>query len=284
MPSCQSPKESCDLSVVQRVASASVDWRRVPQASAPADAVNGDEHASMKPAGVFPRSRDSGSAVENGPDVAPENATENVRARKLGGSGSYVTSANHGSDEARCQRIAEAVTVIMQELGVDPVRSNLRDTPERYARALLEFTSGYALSPEETLSDAVFSETYSDMILERDIDIWSLCEHHMVPFFGKCHIAYIPQGRILGLSKLARVAEMYARRLQVQERLTRQIADCIEEYLQPRGVAVYIEATHLCMSMRGIRKTDARTTTITTRGVFATDRSLQEQFLDLVKR
>jgi hypothetical protein len=162
-----------------------VDWRRVPQASAPADAVNGDEHASMKPAGVFPRSRDSGSAVENGPDVAPENATENVRARKLGGSGSYVTSANHGSDEARCQRIAEAVTVIMQELGVDPVRSNLRDTPERYARALLEFTSGYALSPEETLSDAVFSETYSDMILERDIDIWSLCEHHMVPFFWK---------------------------------------------------------------------------------------------------
>lgn len=220
----------------------------------------------------------------NGMVAAQRVDEETERPRKPAGGVASVTEKGQTDDQARCRRIAGAVAMIMQELGVDPEQCNLRDTPERYARALLEFTAGYAQSAEETLSGAVFPETYSDMVVERDIDIWSLCEHHMVPFFGKCHIAYIPQGRILGLSKLARVAEMYARRLQVQERLTRQIADCIEEYLRPRGVAVYIEATHLCMSMRGIRKTDARTTTITTRGIFAADHSLQQQFLDLVNR
>jgi GTP cyclohydrolase I len=224
-------------------------------------------------------------SLENGVGGAQGTSGDGERARKQSVVVmSSTTERGQVDDEARCHRISGAVKVILQELGIDLARCNLQDTPERYARALLEFTSGYAQSAEEILSGAVFPETYSDMIVERDIDIWSLCEHHMVPFFGKCHIAYIPQGRILGLSKLARVAEMYARRLQVQERLTRQIADCIEEYLHPRGVAVYIEATHLCMSMRGIRKTDARTTTITTRGVFAEDRSLQEQFLDLVNR
>lgn len=166
-------------------------------------------------------------------------------------------------------------------LGEDPDRDGLIDTPARVARSLIWLTRGYAMTVEEAVGGAVFEESHQNMVMVRDIEMYSMCEHHLLPFFGKVHIAYIPNGRIVGLSKLPRVVEVFARRLQVQERLTDQVADAIEAVLQPRGVGVVVEAVHLCMMMRGVEKQNSRTITSALRGEFRTCPMTREEFLRL---
>jgi GTP cyclohydrolase IA len=171
---------------------------------------------------------------------------------------------------------------ILEALGEDPDRQGLSKTPERVEQALRWLTRGYALSVSDAVGDAVFEEEHNSMILVRDIELYSMCEHHILPFFGRAHVAYIPNGRIVGLSKLPRIVEVFARRLQVQERLTDQIADAIMEVLAPHGVGVLIEATHLCMAMRGVEKQNSRTVTSAVRGIFRSDNRTREEFLRLV--
>ncbi len=169
-------------------------------------------------------------------------------------------------------------------LGEDPARDGLLRTPQRVADSLLFLTSGYEQSLDGIVGGAVFAEPYEEMVLVKDIELYSLCEHHMLPFFGKAHVAYLPRGRILGLSKMARVVDMFARRLQVQERLTTQIAEAIDEVLQPYGVAVVIEAAHLCMMMRGIQKQNSQTLTSCMLGSFREDEKSRAEFLELIRR
>lgn len=190
------------------------------------------------------------------------------------------------SDDAKAReaRIASAVTTILTELGEDVEREGLLETPERYARAMLYFTKGYEDNIRDVIKNAVFEEDHDEMVIVRDIEIYSLCEHHLVPFFGKAHIAYIPNKRVVGLSKLARLAEMYARRFQVQERLTKQIAMALSEILKPRGVAVVIEATHMCMVSRGVQKTGSSTTTSCMLGCFRVQQKTRDEFLTLLGR
>ena len=176
----------------------------------------------------------------------------------------------------------DLVREMLVRLGEDPQREGLRKTPERVARAMTWMTRGYQLDPMELLRKATFVEKHESMVLVRDIDLYSMCEHHMLPFFGKAHVAYIPNGRIVGLSKLARLVEIYARRLQVQERLTDQVADAMQCILEPAGVGVVIEAYHLCMMMRGVEKQHSRTVTSAVRGVFRDDHRTRDEFLRLV--
>lgn len=185
---------------------------------------------------------------------------------------------------SREKRIAAAVKTILTELGEDVTREGLLETPERYARAMLFFTKGYEDNIKDVIKRAVFEEDHDEMVIVKDIEIYSLCEHHLVPFFGKCHIAYIPNKKVLGLSKLARLAEMYARRFQVQERLTKQIAIALSEILQPRGVAVVIEATHMCMVSRGVQKSGAITSTSCMLGCFRSQQKTRDEFLTLLGR
>ena len=170
------------------------------------------------------------------------------------------------------------------ELGEDPAREGLLDTPKRVEKALTFLTSGYAADVDATLNNALFSVDYNEMVIVRDIDFYSLCEHHLLPFFGKCHVAYIPQGRVLGLSKIPRLVDIFARRLQIQERLTNQIAETIREKVDPLGVAVVMEATHLCMSMRGVEKQNSVAATSAMLGVFREDARTRAEFLELIKR
>lgn len=168
---------------------------------------------------------------------------------------------------------------LIASTGEDTERDGLQKTPERAAKAWKALTSGYDTDPAAILRSAVFEEDYNDMVMVHDIEFYSLCEHHLLPFFGKAHIAYIPTGKIVGLSKLPRMVDAFARRLQVQERLTKQIADLMEETLDPAGVAVLIEASHMCMMMRGVEKQHSATTTSALRGVFTTDQGMRETFL-----
>lgn len=177
--------------------------------------------------------------------------------------------------------IARKYTGILEDIGEDPNREGLVKTPERVAKALQYLTHGYDLDPAEILKSAMFTEEYQQMVIVRDIEVYSLCEHHMLPFFGKAHVAYIPKGRIVGLSKLPRVVDAFARRLQVQERLTVQIRDCIQDTLQPAGVAVVIEAQHMCMIMRGIQKQHSVATSSAFTGEFNHDVTRSE-FLRLI--
>jgi GTP cyclohydrolase I len=172
---------------------------------------------------------------------------------------------------------------MLEALGEDPDREGLIKTPERVEKSLKWLTRGYEQSVADAVGDAVFEEPHNSMILVRDIDFYSLCEHHMLPFFGRAHVAYIPDGRIVGLSKLPRIVEIFARRLQVQERLTDQIADAIQEVLVPHGVGVLVEATHLCMAMRGVEKQNSRTVTSAVRGIFRSDMRSRDEFLRLVQ-
>lgn len=190
------------------------------------------------------------------------------------------------SEEAKARelRIASAVKSILHELGEDTDREGLLETPERYARAMLYFTKGYEDNIRDVVKRAVFEEDHDEMVIVRDIEVYSLCEHHLVPFFGKAHIAYIPNKRVVGLSKLARLAEMYSRRFQVQERLTKQIAMALSEILHPRGVAVVIEATHMCMVSRGVQKTGSSTTTSCMLGCFRQQQKTRDEFLTLLGR
>jgi GTP cyclohydrolase I len=170
---------------------------------------------------------------------------------------------------------------ILELVGEDPTREGLLRTPARVANALAWLTRGYALDVDRVVGDAVFAEAHESMVMVRDIELYSLCEHHLLPFFGKAHIAYIPDGHIVGLSKLPRIVEVFARRLQVQERLTEQIAQAIQDVLAPRGVGVVIEAYHLCMMMRGVEKQNSKTITSAMRGVFLEDLKTREEFLRL---
>jgi len=176
----------------------------------------------------------------------------------------------------------ELVAESLRRLGEDPAREGLLKTPERVAKAMKWMTSGYKMDPMEMINKAIFTEQHESMVLVRDIELYSLCEHHMLPFFGKAHIAYVPDGRIVGLSKLARLVDVFARRLQVQERLTDQIAQTMQCTLKPLGVGVVIEAYHLCMMMRGVEKQNSRTVTSAVRGSFRDDARTRDEFLRFV--
>jgi GTP cyclohydrolase IA len=178
----------------------------------------------------------------------------------------------------------EIIRQLLAELGEDPSREGLLDTPKRVEKALAFLTSGYAADVDATLNNALFNVDYNEMVIVRDIDFYSLCEHHLLPFFGKCHVAYIPQGRVLGLSKIPRLVDIFARRLQIQERLTNQIAETVREKVDPLGVAVVMEATHLCMAMRGVEKQNSVATTSAMLGVFREDARTRMEFLELIKR
>mgnify|MGYP003546519749 CR=1 FL=1 len=181
-------------------------------------------------------------------------------------------------------RFQSAVRDMLELVGEDPDRDGLVKTPERVERAMRWLTRGYDLDAAEVIGDALFEETHQNMIVVRDIEFYSMCEHHMLPFFGKAHVAYIPDGRIVGLSKVARVVDVFARRLQVQERLTDQSADALDDALAPRGVGVVLEASHFCMMMRGVEKQGSRTLTSALRGAFREDASTRDEFLRLVQR
>ena len=172
---------------------------------------------------------------------------------------------------------------VILNLGEDPSREGLLKTPERVAKAMQFLTQGYDQNPQEILKSAMFAEKYDEMVIVKDIEVYSLCEHHMLPFFGKCHIAYIPNGHIVGLSKFPRMVDAFSRRLQVQERLTDQIRDCLDETLNPQGVAVCIEAQHLCMQMRGVQKQNSITTTSAFSGAFMEEDITRQEFMSLVK-
>jgi GTP cyclohydrolase I len=180
------------------------------------------------------------------------------------------------------REISEYYYRILKLLGEDPEREGLLKTPERVAKALSFLTRGYEQDPEELLRSAIFKEEYRQMVIVKDIDIYSMCEHHMLPFFGKAHVAYIPDGTITGLSKIARVVETYAARLQVQERLTTQIRNCIQDNLKPLGVAVVIEAQHMCMQIRGVQKQNSVTTTSAFTGCFLSNLNTREEFIHLI--
>lgn len=185
-------------------------------------------------------------------------------------------------DPKGVQRISGHYGDILKAIGENPKREGLLKTPERVAKALQYLTHGYDLDPAAILRSAMFKEDYSQMVLVKDIEVYSLCEHHMLPFFGKAHVAYIPNGRITGLSKIPRVVDAFARRLQVQERLTNEIRDCIHETLQPLGVAVVMECDHLCMRMRGVQKQNSVTTTSAFTGIFLSDNRTREEFVQLI--
>jgi GTP cyclohydrolase IA len=177
----------------------------------------------------------------------------------------------------------DAITKLLKDLGEDPTREGLRDTPKRVEKAYKFLTSGYNADIDKVLNNALFSVDYSEMVIVKDIDFYSLCEHHLLPFFGKCHVAYIPTTKVIGLSKIPRIVDVFARRLQVQERLTKQIADTIQDKIAPLGVAVVVEATHLCMSMRGVEKQNSFAVTSAMQGAFRNNARTRMEFLELIK-
>jgi len=178
----------------------------------------------------------------------------------------------------------ESILQLINALGENPEREGLKNTPKRVARMYLELLSGYRSDPQKVVNGALFNITYDEMVIVRDIEFYSLCEHHMLPFLGRVHVAYMPAGKVIGLSKIPRLVDVYARRLQVQERMTRQIADIIQELLEPNGVAVVVEGLHLCSMMRGVKKHGARMTTSAMHGSFRTNPSTRQEFLDNISR
>lgn len=186
-------------------------------------------------------------------------------------------------DTKQGETIADLVRRILVQIGEDPNREGLRRTPERFEKALRYLTSGYRQDPEKLLNGAMFSVCYDEMVVVKDIEVYSMCEHHLLPFFGKCHVAYIPSKKVIGLSKIARLVNMFARRLQIQERLTSQIASAIEQKLSPQGVGVIIEARHLCMVMRGVEKQHSSAMTSAMLGVFRENKQTRDEFLSLIR-
>jgi len=188
------------------------------------------------------------------------------------------------SSRINLAEVQAAVQQILRAVGEDPERDGLKRTPERIARMYAELLSGYQMDPIKVVNDALFDVKYDEMVIVRDIEFYSLCEHHMLPFIGRVHVAYIPNGKVIGVSKIPRIVDLYARRLQVQERMTRQIADFIRDVLHPQGVAVVVEALHLCMSMRGVQKHNARLTTSAMHGAFRANPPTRQEFLDNISR
>jgi len=178
----------------------------------------------------------------------------------------------------------ELILKLLADLGEDPTREGLVRTPKRVAEALQFLTRGYSENVDAIVNGAIFKENYREMVIVRDIDMFSLCEHHLLPFYGKCHVAYVPDGKIIGLSKIPRIVEMFARRLQVQERLTTQIADCLERVLAPSGVAVVTDAYHLCMAMRGVEKLNAHAVASSMHGIFLKDYRTRDEFMGLIRK
>jgi len=200
----------------------------------------------------------------------------------------YIEDDNEQSDidsmNIDIESAKKAVLNLLQAVGEDPEREGLRNTPDRVAHMYSELLSGYMTDPAKIINRALFNINYDEMVLVRDIEFYSLCEHHMLPFLGRAHVAYIPAGKVIGLSKIPRMVDMYARRLQVQERMTRQIADFLQEFLEPQGVAVVVEAVHLCSMMRGVKKHDARMTTSAMHGAFRANLATRQEFLDNISR
>jgi GTP cyclohydrolase I len=180
--------------------------------------------------------------------------------------------------------IADLVETLLVELGEDPGRQGLKATPDRVARAMRELTNGYGVKPEDVIAGAIFDQDYDEMVVVKDINFYSLCEHHMLPFFGQCHVGYLPKGKVVGLSKIPRLVEVFSHRLQIQEQLTREIAEALDGALTPRGVGVVVEARHLCMEMRGVETPGGRMITSCMLGTFRRDPRTRAEFLDLVKR
>lgn len=190
---------------------------------------------------------------------------------------------NFSYDDKVTDRIKEVYKDVILNLGEDPNREGLLKTPERVAKALQFLTKGYQEDPDEILKSALFHEDYSEMVIVKDIEVYSQCEHHMLPFFGKAHVAYIPNGTIVGLSKIPRIVDAYARRLQVQERLTLEIRDCIQRTINPKGVAVVLECSHMCMQMRGVQKQNSTTTSSAFTGLFLKNDSTRKEFINLIQ-
>lgn len=186
-------------------------------------------------------------------------------------------------NDGTTNKLTEHYKDILKQIGEDPQREGLLKTPERVAKAMQFLTHGYGLNPDDLIKQAIFHEEYSEMVIVKDIEVYSMCEHHMLPFFGKAHIAYIPDGKIVGLSKVPRVVDAYARRLQVQERLTIEIRDCIQRTLNPKGVAVVIECAHMCMQMRGVQKQNSVTTSSAFTGLFLNNDATRKEFINLVQ-
>jgi GTP cyclohydrolase I len=186
--------------------------------------------------------------------------------------------------EIKSEQLEDAVLQLLTAIGENPKREGLKFTPKRVARMYTELLSGYRVDPTAVVNGALFNITYDEMVLVRDIEFYSLCVHHILPFMGRVHVAYIPNGKVIGLSKIPRIVDMYARRLQVQERMTRQIADFLRDLLKPQGVAVVVEAVHLCSMMRGVKKHDARMTTSAMHGAFRANLATRQEFLDNISR
>jgi GTP cyclohydrolase I len=182
------------------------------------------------------------------------------------------------------EAVRKAIFEVIKAVGEDPEREGLQNTPTRVSRMYAELLSGYNADPQRIINGALFNINYDEMVLVRDIEFYSLCEHHMLPFLGRAHVAYLPKGKVIGLSKIPRIVDMYARRLQVQERMTRQIADFLQQTLEPQGVAVVVEAMHLCSMMRGVKKHDARMTTSAMHGAFRANLATRQEFLDNISR